>query len=190
MQQPGQESYLRSGRKLVQLLVLLREEDRLDLVQPVTDPGKNLVLNLAINPRRGVTSTKRFERQNEQAEDIPRSGNDVGRPRIPQDWRTKPEDPYNVLYTVIKELVGDISLKLAEAQKVSHLPRDLSSSALHNGGDETRLVPCERVTEDLVCQLVETCGSCIPCITPRQVLPEMAQSKLEFDFCCRPLPRT
>jgi len=170
VQQPGQESYRRSGRKFVQFLIFLREEDRLDLIQSITDPEENIILNLAINPRRGITSTKRFERQDEQPEDIPRSGNDVGRACFPQDWGTKPEDSYNVLYTVVEELVKSISLKRARGQEVRYLPRDLSSSTLHDGCDETRLVPCEGVTEDLVCQLVETCGCCIPCVTPGQVL--------------------
>lgn len=105
MQQPGQESYLRSGRKFVQFLVLLCEEDRLDLIQSIADPGEDFVLDLAVDPGRGIASAKRFERQNEQPENIPRSGDDVGRSRFPQDWRAKTKNPYDVLYTVIEELV-------------------------------------------------------------------------------------
>jgi len=84
---------------------LFCEEDCLNLIQSITDPGKNLVLDLAIDPRRGIASTKWFERQNEQPEDISRSGDDVCRSRFPQDWRTEAKNPYDVLYTVIEELV-------------------------------------------------------------------------------------
>ena len=111
MQQPGQEGYLRSSRKSIQLLVLLSEKDHLDLFQPIADPRKNLVLNLTINPGRCIASTKWFEGQSEQPEDISSSGNDVGRPRFPQDWRTKAKNSYDVLYTVIEELVKGISLE-------------------------------------------------------------------------------
>jgi len=72
---------------------------------------------------------------------------------------------------------------------VRYLPRNLSASALHNGRDKARLISRERVTEDLVCQLIETCGCCVSCVTPGQVLSEMAQSELEFDFRCCTLPR-
>ena len=72
---------------------------------------------------------------------------------------------------------------------MKYLPRNLGTSALDDCRDETRLVPCERVTEDLVCQLIEACGCRIPCVTPRQVLSEMTQSELEFDFRRRSLPR-
>ena len=89
----------------------------------------------------------------------------------------------------LRNWCGDISLEQMRIQKVGYLPRNLSTSALYNGCDETRFVPCERVTEDLVRQLIETCRCRVPCVTSRQVLSEMAQSKLELDFCRRSLPR-
>ena len=117
MQQPGQEGYLRSSRKLVQFLVLLCEEDHLDLVQSATDSGENLVLNLVIDPGRHITSTERLERQCEQPQYISRSGDDIGRSRFPQNRRTKAEDSYHVLYAVIEKLVRGISLDKTRAQK-------------------------------------------------------------------------
>lgn len=71
-----------------------------------------------------------------------------------------------------------------------HLARDLSASALYDGCDKARLVPRKRVTKDLVRQLVETRGRCVPRVSPRQVLSEVAQSELEFNFRRRSLPGT
>ena len=104
MQQPGKEGYLRSGRELIQFLILFCKEDRPDLVQSTADPGEDLVLNLAIDPGGRVASTEWLEGQGEQPEDISCSGNHVGWPRFPQNRCTKAEDPHNVLYTVIEEL--------------------------------------------------------------------------------------
>jgi len=167
MQKPGQEGYLRSGRKLVQFLVLFCKEDRLDLVQSATYPGENLVLNLTIDPGRHITSTEWLERQREQPQNISRSGDDVGRSRFPQDRRTKAKDSHHVLYAVIEKLVRGISLDRMRAQKLMYLPRNLSTSTLYDGCDEARLVSRERMTKDLVRELVETRGCCVPCVTPR-----------------------
>lgn len=76
-----------------------------------------------------------------------------------------------------------------ERMELCNLSGNLSASALYYGRNEARLIPCERVTKNLVRQLVETCGCCVSGITPGQVLPEMAQGKLEFNFCRRPFPR-
>ena len=122
MQQPGKEGYLRSGGKLVQFLVLLRKEDRLDLVQPTTDPRQNLVLNLIFDPGRRIASTEWLEGQSEQPEDISRSSYDIGRPRFPQDRRTEAEDSHNVLYAVVKELVREISSNRMGRKKQGTLP--------------------------------------------------------------------
>lgn len=71
----------------------------------MADSGKDLVLNLTFDPGRRIASTERFKRQSEQPEDITRSGYDVGWSCFPQDRGTKAKNSYNVLYTVIKELV-------------------------------------------------------------------------------------
>jgi len=111
VQQPRQEGYLRSGRKFVQFFVLLCKEDCFDLFQSATNSGENLVLNLTIDPRRGITSTERLERQSEQPKDISCSGDDVGWSSFPQHRGTKTEDSHDMLYAVIEELVRDISLR-------------------------------------------------------------------------------
>lgn len=104
MQQPGQEGYLGGCGELIEFLALLCKEDRLDLVQSITNPGENLILDLAIDPGRRITSTEGLERQREKSQYIPRSRDDVRWTRFPQDRRTEAEDSYYLLYAIIEKL--------------------------------------------------------------------------------------
>jgi hypothetical protein len=94
-----------------------------------------------------------------------------------------------VLYPIVQELKRYMSSRQACVRKVCYLPGDFGTSALDYSRDKARFISCERVTEYLVRQLVETCRCCIPRVTSGQVFPEMTQRELELDFCCRSFPR-
>ena len=99
------------------------KKNRLDLVQSITDPGENLVLDLTIDSGRHITSTKGLERQREKPQYIPCSGDDVCRSRFPQDRRTEAKDSHYVLYAIIEKL-AEVQRQLGkgEGKKRSTLP--------------------------------------------------------------------